>query len=137
MIKSAEFFDINPSKTMKTLIVSLHGMALMASCLNGLEIIAQVILALLVLISLFLQLWVYNAETHIRLRYSEYSGWALVLTGDQYQSFVLNESSILTTWVAVLYCTLDQKQRVVVVFHDSLPYRNYRRLLVILRVSGP
>lgn len=134
---SIEFFEIGPSRIKKIFLAVMHGLAFSACWINGLYVEIKVILSVLVALSLFLQLRSYNAETTFRLRYSAHSGWALALFEDQFSPFVLNSASILTVWVAVLYCSSGNEPRVVVVFRDALHNGgDYRRLLAVLRISG-
>ncbi len=131
-----QIYSLGPSVYQLVLIISAHSTALVACWLNGLSEFNRLFLIFLVLLSLITQLWVYNENNIICLGYGEPNGWEMVLPGGQSKHFEIGKASVITKWVIVLYCRMEPKQRVIVIFNDALPARKYRTLLATLRITS-
>lgn len=133
---AATFFTIGRSRIMTLVLVGLHVLAWIACWLNALAMPIQIGLSLLVLVSLFVQLWRYNVVLPIHLIHTEQSGWAILSAKDEYLPVAIKGVSVLTTWVLVLTWAVGRRHRSFVIFHDALPASDYRRLFVTLRISS-
>ena len=131
-----ETFTIGSSVNEAILTVGLHLLALLACWQNSLAVMIRVILAVLLLASLFIHLSDYNDKKFTKLRFTEQNGWELAFDEEIFLPVQIAKSSVLTFWVMILHCVSEQKVQTVVIFNDALPDKEFRKMLALIKTSG-
>jgi len=130
------FFKIGQSDFMLRLILIIHFLSLVACLLNGLPVKYQVILILLVTVSLFNQLSVYNKENGACLKYVENGGWEFSHDSLVFIPIDISATTVLTSLLTVFYFKQEKTRKVLVIFKDAMAEKEYRKLRVALKTSG-
>jgi hypothetical protein len=130
---------IKPSRYRMIFILILHILAVFAVFITQLLVWVQIILTCLVLFHfILLGKWDVRSTCQASLSYIENVGWQLGT--EKYQQLIeIQPSSVVTSFLIVIYYRLalsKRKQLSLVIFPDSLDSKEFKRLLVQLKISA-
>lgn len=116
-------------------MVVLHGISISACWFNDLPIGCQLMLFLLVMASAVIQ---HRAcqTTGVHLRYTAQEGWAISFDGQRYSVISVKPSTVVGSWLTVLYFETDRGATALAIFNDAMSANDYRRLIVNLKILG-
>lgn len=133
----------NPAPTLNLLIESsayqlflvrtLHMVTLGACWLNNLPLLMQIALSAMVLGSGFYQSR--KPQTAFYLRYTDQSQWSIALNNHHYQPITIQTTTVISPWLVILHFQIAQQSFTRLIFSDSLPANDYRRLIVALKIN--
>ncbi len=118
------------------MLILIHGLAGGASWVNALPVIVKLLILLAVSISLsgYLLHFCYQFQPYI-LSYTADLGWQLCKKNNQLETVQVLPSTVITTELIVLHLQCQQqKTRRVVIFNDALSDKDYRALVVMLKI---
>lgn len=136
-LQASVSFAISRSSKLMWVIHLSHGLAILACWLNALETIGQIMLSVVLLACWG---WQYKQQRNsqaIYLRYSPSEGWAMSAAGHDYQAITLKPTSVINKLLIVLHYTdINRHFKTLLIGNDSMSDQDYRRLLVLLKISG-
>jgi hypothetical protein len=135
-LQQSQQFLVGPSHLRQQLLITTHGLAVLACWLNGLAVVYKFGLSVIVLGS-----WLVNAKPSkaepIYLRYTPRQGWWLCSDGENYQPIQIKPSSVISRMLTILHYTdMGDGGGTVLIFKDAMDTNDYRRLIVSLKISG-
>lgn len=124
------------SKTVRLILIGIHGLAILATLANTLPWAIKIIL--LVLIIGYLVAYLYHCK-HSKYRdsiyFSEAEGWSTGFNKNQIQPVKLLGSSLSTRWIIVLHFKMvDTSTRSLLIYRDSLSAKQYHHLRLMLKL---
>ncbi len=137
--KSAEarLFTIERSRKHLYLLILIHSLAAIASFANGLALPYQFLAFLIVIGSAFFHWRDCQHFKPYQIRHSELSGWQLATATHEYQAMQILPSTVLTSQLLILHFRLKtRKTHSLLIFNDALETKDFRALLVDLKISG-
>lgn len=131
-------FNIKPSRTLKILLISLHGLSLIAAVMNTLPIMVKISLILFILLH-FVWYWkkyVTQAVT-TQFSYSDTAGWERI-TNQVPIAITILPSSLLTSWLIIIHYHQPPSTtlKTQICFKDALAPSAFRTLTVQLKING-
>lgn len=133
---TSHFFAIKPSLRLRLVVDLFHLSAIMASVLNSLAIMYQLLLLAAVAV-LWRASWKYWKTSAVLLRYTKNDGWEVAINGDDYEAGEILADTVITKWVIFLrFKTAGQSTMSLPIANDTLSADDFRRLRVILTLSG-
>lgn len=136
-LQASVSFVISRSPKLLWAIHLLHGLAILACWLNALETIGQIMLSAVLLAFWGWQYKQLRNRRAIQLRYSPSDGWAISTAGQEYQAITFKPTSVINKLLIVLHYTdINRHFKTLLIVNDSMPDQDYRRLLVLLKISG-
>ena len=134
--QAAAGFSIAYSPKLLMTLNCLHILALAAAWLNALPLYLKLLVSVLLLISWRWQ-YIRQRAAPILLSYRA-EGWFLSLQADDDQAITLKPSSVISRMLTVLHYNrkAEKRLRTLLIVNDALPADAYRRLTVLLKISG-
>jgi hypothetical protein len=129
-------FCINRSRWLLLTLHSLHLLALLACWLNSLPIPLKLLGNILCLISWKIQQRKYQTEP-IYLRYSATDNWAISFDGSSFSPIKLKADTVISSLLIVLRFEISNQLVSLPICKDALPAGDYRKLIVLLKITGP
>ncbi|NOQ36019.1 MAG: hypothetical protein GQ569_08995 [Methylococcaceae bacterium] len=130
-------FEIKQSPRLLYLLIITHALAVIASINNGLPWLYQLAALLIVMVSALFYWRDYHHFQSYQIRHSEAFGWQLAQTENDYQTLQILPTTVLTAPLIVLHFRLQsRKTHSLLIINDALNTRDYRALLVGLKISG-
>jgi hypothetical protein len=120
------------------MLVVVHGLAGIASLVNALPILFKLLILLAVIISLlrYLQHFWYQFQPYT-LSYTAASGWKISLKNNSLELIQVLATTVITTQLIVLHFRLPNgKTHSLLIMRDGLSEKDYRALVVMLKMSG-
>ena len=133
--ESASHFTIGRSLRLRLAINGLHVLSILASWLNDLPIFLNLLLSAVVMASWFFQYKACEADS-IYLRYTLNDGWAVSFSADNYLAVKIKPTTVVARMLIVLHLHADNRSKTLVIFNDAMTAHDYRRLTVLLKISG-
>lgn len=131
----ASHFVIGRSRLMTLIIDSLHTLSISACWLNALLFIHSLMLSLLVTLS-----WIFHHKAckadSTYLRYTASHGWAISFENEDYLPIEIKPTTVTGRLLTVLHFKFEKRSNILVIFKDAMTANNYRRLIVLLKISG-
>ena len=128
--------QINHSLWQLRFIRILHLLALSAVLLASISIWVEALLILCLVVSSFI--YSHRATSHKNksaVRYSDANSWQMDV-GNDFEAIQINPSTVITPWLIVLHYSLANRRHYMPIFCDALETADFRKLLVLLKVSG-
>jgi hypothetical protein len=119
-------------------LIVAHGFGIFASLANALPWIYQVFSLAVVGLSFFSSLrHHYNHNISYQIRYNKDSTWSLAIRNNVFQALEILPTSVITRFLIVLHCRFENgKPYNLVIFKDALNEKDYRALVLILKIAG-
>lgn len=123
-------------------LVFVHLLAIVVASMAYLSVLIKVVLASLILISLF---YYVNRERHSKgftLRYSTELQWEIASSGADFKFIKISPSTVLSSYLIFLHYSIIEdangkpKQKTQLICKDALINDEFRRLKVELKISG-
>lgn len=125
--------ELKPSKSLKQLLVVMHGLALGSSIANALPVAVKLVL----LIGICLHLWFlfkrFKSE-QCSIKQSEAAGWE-ISNGNDFKTVQILNSTVVTVFAIFLHFSNDAGKQSVLIVNDALSEADYRRLIVRLKTA--
>lgn len=128
-------FTISHSHWLKITVDCLHFLSMLACWLNDLPIQFKLLLALMVITSWRFHRKATEADSTY-LRYTPASGWAISLDNAGYSAVNILPSTVAGKIVTILHFKRENHRKSLVIFKDAVAANDYRRLTVLLKISG-
>jgi hypothetical protein len=129
-------FRMKRSQIHDRLLTILHLLGLLACWLNNLPVGWRLGLSAL-LILLWARYYRGVRMATFYLSYTANQSWSVSFDGDNYLPAKIEATTVITTLVALIHLSIDGKTaQSLIVFKDTLPVDDYRRLIVKLKLSG-
>ncbi len=117
------------------LIGGVHLLALFACWFNGLDLLWQMLLSILLLTSFVMHLAHERRCTPVSICYTDKNEWYVLEKDMKRTKVVISPNTVVTRWLIIVYVVAQKKHWVVPVFRDAVTADIFRRLQVALRVS--
>lgn len=131
------YLSPKPSPALRSFLVGVHALALVAAGLSPVPLALRIALALAVVWSLWQSWRTYLNPAIVGLRLLPDGSWRLSWQGGGEIDARLLGSSISSPWFVLLHLRTGQARRHnLLICRDSLEPESYRRLRVALRVAG-
>jgi len=132
-----QIFKINHSEWMVKCLLALHLLPIPFIFLSSLSFNNQ----LLLIVSIFISLLVYLKReicfNSITISYSTIKGWEFGQVEDVFSSIQVLPSTVLTPYLLILHFKLqNNSKKTILICRDALIDDEYRKLLVLLKISG-
>ena len=129
-------FIIGQSRCLLILINSLHMLSILACWLSALPLAARLFTCVLISYSWYFQFKAHKAECTY-LRYTSNVGWAVAFQDQaRYDSLILKPSTVTGNMLTILHFDLENCSKTLMIFKDAMTANDYRKLLVLLKISG-
>ncbi len=132
----SQVFKVHRSALLTRALVVLHAIAIVAVLINALDLIYKVIISLIVLVSLFVYLKRENNFQGLLIRHSSGLGWEVAYLDNNFYAVDILASTVITRYIIVLHFLQNKKKQTILICRDALPYDEYRKLMVALKISG-
>ena len=129
-------FSIGHSRDLLTLINGLHILSILACWLSALPLPLRILLSLLLAFSWHFQHKACSADCTY-LRYTSNAGWAVAFHDHMsYDSLILKPSTVAGGMLTILHFEVKNCNKTLLIFKDAMSANDYRRLIVLLKISG-
>jgi len=126
-----------PSQGIFYLVLVAHALALIACFLIGVALIVKGFIFLMVLLSLFRELYIFKPQQWAQLKYSGVKGWSYGEMGQELTPIAILPSTVITTRLVIIHALNEKQQwQAIVIGYDSLASDSFRQLRVNLKVLG-
>ena len=131
------FFTLKKSRRLIQILSVVHSLAALASMLNGLPLSFKLLAFLAVIASFKYYSLLYDKKFQpFFIRYSEETGWLVSENKTDFQTIEILSTSVVSQYVIALHFhRQDKKHHSRVIFYDALTTKDYRALVVALKVA--
>jgi xanthine/uracil/vitamin C permease (AzgA family) len=126
--------ELQPSRRLKQVLVTMHLLALASSIANALPVIVKLALAIGVGLHLYFVLTRLKSDQYA-IKHSETSDWEIASDNDFKPIQILN-STVITLFAIFLHFNKNAHKQSVLIVNDALNEDDYRRLIVRLKTAN-
>ena len=133
--QAATSFTIEKSNWLILINTSLHCLSIMAAWLNDLPTPYKWGITLLICASWFYH-YKASAADNKYLRYTPSNGWAICLKPHDFFTITITPTTVTGKMLTILHYKTDNHSQSLVIFKHAMTANAYRRLTVLLKISG-
>lgn len=126
--------ELQPSRRLKQVLVTMHLLALASSIANALPVIVKLALVIGIGLHLYFVLARLKSDQYV-IKHSETSGWEIASDNDFKPIQILN-STVITLFAIFLHFNKNAHKQSVLIVNDALNEDDYRRLIVRLKTAS-
>ncbi len=124
--------DLKPSGNLSRLNTALHLLAVGAGIANALPTPIKLAIIIMILANFILTGRDLKLESR-KICYSGKGGWKII-TGNETDMIEILSSTVISTWIIFLHI---KAKKPIIIFHDAMDEKNFRQLIVMLKMTPP
>lgn len=133
----SQTFIIKPSSLLLKWLVLMHLLAILTTLICALSFSYQAIIIILILGSLWFYAQQGLKKHEIAIRYSSAFGWEIAVLEHNFFSIEILPSTVITAYLIILhYKTHKKYTQTSLIIKDTLNEDEFRKLKVLLRITG-
>ncbi|MGZ8160053.1 MAG: protein YgfX [Methylobacter sp.] len=126
--------ELQPSRRLKQVLVTMHLLALASSIANALPVIVKLAMVIGIGLHHYFVLARLKSDQYV-IKHSETSGWEIASDNDFKPIQILN-STVITLFAIFLHFNKNAHKQSVLIVNDALNEDDYRRLIVRLKTAN-